>query len=101
MLSEIIKEQRMDFNNKSIHQSKAKMKEFFTLIQDATISLNEGRKGITTYGKRKTMIYRLTSESKAKFNTDNKRRMLLLNESKKDSDEIKGMYMMYLMKMNR
>ena len=33
MLSEIIEEQRMDFHN----QSKAKMKEFFTLIQDATM----------------------------------------------------------------
>ena len=87
----------MDFHNKS----KAKMKEFFMLIQDATMCLNEGIKDITTYGKRKTMIYRLISESKAEFNTDYKRRMLLLNENNKDSNEIKVMYMRYLMKMKR
>ena len=63
--------------------------------------LNEGIKDITTYGKRKTMIYRLISESKVEFDTDNKRRMLLLNENNKDSNEIKVMYMRYLMKMKR
>ena len=61
MLSEIIEVQRKDFHN----QSKSKMKEFFALIQDATMCLNEGIKDITTYGKRKTMIYRLISEYKA------------------------------------
>ena len=101
MLSEIINQHYKDSTGGQLHQSKAKTKEFFTLIEDATMCLNEGIKDITTYQKKKSMVNRLISESKAVYNNDRNRRKKLLNDNPKNERENKVTYMMHLMKSYR
>ena len=101
MLSEIINQHYKDSTGGQLHQSKAKTKEFFTLIEAATMCLNEGIKDITTYQKKKSMVNRLISESKAVYNNDRNRRKKLLNDNPKNERENKVTYMMHLMKSYR
>ena len=49
MLSEIINQQRMKYTLSSFNPSKAKTKEFLTLIHDAVMCLNERLFGFTTH----------------------------------------------------
>ena len=67
----------MNYTSSSFKTSKAKTKEFLTLLHDATMCLNEGIKCVITYQKSKTMVNRLISGSKAVFVNNRKRRQKL------------------------